>query len=1563
MQQQNPSHDLPQQLLTKKQQVELRMLRDSLVRDKKAVDSFVEEAVPPALLSILKQQVQDLERQIQEMQKKAAELPAQSRAELKNLEWLYKNLPSLQSVKYWQLLQILLQFPPRLQIGIDKELAEYISKFPVVQELKKRIPIHKYVGMSLRQFLTDVIAFWRLRSLQLYEISHLKENESPIEKSLALEQEFAIIPHVNHHLLVEKRLGGNDAVGIFKAMDLGSNIPVVVKYLTQRPEPSLTDSQIRTMNTAELRKRFEREAQAFEKLEKHRRAKEVEMAQLIENAKARIEEGKRENNYDKMRAGFDLLKRGEELLCDRFFIKTYFLATGQIYRFGITDDGFERKPEGENVAFMVMEYLNDSKTLEELIEEHRQQKKFIPLATCITMMEGILQSLHYCHTEGIIHRDIRPANILLTKDNKVRLTNLGLARVEDMTQLTAQGVFIGTPGYAAPEGIVQGIKYQKDFEHLIGATDGRFDLYSLGCVAYEMLTNKQPFSSGKTNLAEHDQEILLKHLQEEPMSPSRLRPEIPARLNFIILKLLSKKADNRFATANETLDALRASMSLGQKAGEFTHKMFDKMRTEPAEKVFPEPRRRSRRSLVLAAACLVMAIAGGVGWYAYGPWWQPVFTQGKVWFDVYVRRIDPLAAEKAKVAGQIEEISVARQNLEKMWEHANELCVTLRKEFPSDEGYPTPSVRVDTLLLKAKRDILGMAMMIREARDRSEKESPTALLQWLETAKQQAASGQTEALLNRTLNQLRAVENVARQMKQVRNDEDSTRKVARTLRTYIFSAEEKATLLDEKIALCQERFTAEQGYPQIPPKVLENLQVLRRQAQEFVQVVTDITKALAEDKLGEAKKLALPHRQFSLDALEQFGDIAESIGEVIKSGENIYRDRTRKRTMDRAFLILQDRLKLLQQYLPIAKEDATKLAEAFPGEKPPQELFQKSQQEIKQLQATTNQLSQYVQESKEDKALALADSVVKTGLPTVSEELRQFHERALDKIKIAQAKGKEQVYKKEIADLLSLTKKSLANLNSAYQSWQQESGTLRKESPKDPLVANDRTTKISQRSEKTQQTLISLLESVEKKINESDLQTAYQLLSQNKDKSAAAQKVAQLLGIEGQKTRDALAMARSSQQVQQDKERCQRTLQKLDKYVTGRTELIRPLFKEISALQKEFPTNQHYPQVGDRSREILGKAQQWIGFYQKESDKAKQLLDQRQIAQAIEVLQPFENKGLEYADFPKDMQAVQDDLAKVREDGRKFKVHQEKSAKVEQYLSDLSNRSQALQANLTAMDSIVEQLRPYASKTGYMRPDPNMAKYQEEARLEVSQLQSLMSDARQMLDQKRYQDSLSLLEPYSETVNAGISRLPMIKSYHEQLKKILQNNQQLERNPAMRQELLRRQEAETQRKARLQQWRKAPGRWYDEVMAIKRQYDELQAGIERSLQEKGSSLVYARINSNWIKIQEYAEQMAELQELIEILQKKKIALPTEPSSHREKQLISYLETRTINISVQEAQLALMQTLQKIASEVQKGGWVEEETLRTLLRSLEAIAREFDEAYIPIKSQLITRSEQ
>src|SRR3954469_6052960 len=183
--------------------------------------------------------------------------------------------------------------------------------------------------------------------------------------------------------------------------------------------------------------------------------------------------------------------------------------------------------EAEGSYYIAMEYL-DGRSLKELIVSRGPA----PITVAVEYARQILQALRFAHRHGIVHRDIKPHNVLVDAEGRVKVTDFGIARA-GASQMTEAGSIVGTAQYLSPE------------QARGTSVDQRSDVYSLGIVLYELLTGTLPFN-GDTPV-----EIAMKHLSTLPEPPSVKRPEIPRDLDLIVMRALAKDPSDRYQNAEE----------------------------------------------------------------------------------------------------------------------------------------------------------------------------------------------------------------------------------------------------------------------------------------------------------------------------------------------------------------------------------------------------------------------------------------------------------------------------------------------------------------------------------------------------------------------------------------------------------------------------------------------------------------------------------------------------------------------------------------------------------------------------------------------------------------------------------------------------------------------------------------------------------------------------------------------------------------------------------------------------------------------------------------------------
>lgn len=202
-----------------------------------------------------------------------------------------------------------------------------------------------------------------------------------------------------------------------------------------------------------------------------------------------------------------------------------------------------------NLMFLIMEFL-DGEDLRKVLD---REPLGLPPAEVMDIGVQIADGLAAAHARGVVHRDVKPANLMRLADGTVKICDFGIARFAESTAGLTQGV-MGTPAYMAPE------------QFSGGSIDGRTDLYSLGCVLHVLLTGRPPFPPD-VSMAEH----MYHHLETVPAGPRKLRPDLPEELDQLVLQMLEKKPVDRPPSAEAVRDRLKEIADLrGEVAVEAT---------------------------------------------------------------------------------------------------------------------------------------------------------------------------------------------------------------------------------------------------------------------------------------------------------------------------------------------------------------------------------------------------------------------------------------------------------------------------------------------------------------------------------------------------------------------------------------------------------------------------------------------------------------------------------------------------------------------------------------------------------------------------------------------------------------------------------------------------------------------------------------------------------------------------------------------------------------------------------------------------------------------------------
>jgi predicted Ser/Thr protein kinase len=189
--------------------------------------------------------------------------------------------------------------------------------------------------------------------------------------------------------------------------------------------------------------------------------------------------------------------------------------------------------EEAGVPYIVMEYVEGRE-----LRDYLKDRQPLPLANAVAIIVQVLHALGHAHASGVVHRDIKPGNIILLADGQVKVTDFGIARLETAGSMTQHGTTVGTPGYMAPE------------QFAGREADRRADLYATGVVLFELLTGLRPFAGRSAS------ELMYQVLNEPPRRATTLNPRLPLELDEVLERALAKVPDDRFQDAAAFVAAL-----------------------------------------------------------------------------------------------------------------------------------------------------------------------------------------------------------------------------------------------------------------------------------------------------------------------------------------------------------------------------------------------------------------------------------------------------------------------------------------------------------------------------------------------------------------------------------------------------------------------------------------------------------------------------------------------------------------------------------------------------------------------------------------------------------------------------------------------------------------------------------------------------------------------------------------------------------------------------------------------------------------------------------------------
>ena len=351
--------------------------------------------------------------------------------------------------------------------------------------------------------------------------------------------------------------------------------------------------------------------------------------------------------------------------------------------------------EGD-IYYIVME-LVQGKTLKEIITD----EGILPWKWTVNIAIQIASALEVAHRHNIVHRDIKPHNIIITEDGTAKVTDFGIAKAVSNSTITSFGATIGSVHYFSPE------------QARGGYTDAKSDLYSLGVVMYEMLTGKVPFD------ADTPVSVALKHMQEVPVEPKTLNPTIPDSVNKIIIKAMQKEPSLRYISATEMLTDLKESIK--NPNGNFvvmskavTDEPTRVMNVEEAEKEAKreekqgkKKKNKAKKIVLIVFLCLIIFFGA-----MFGTW--KLLTGGRT-KEVQIPSLVGTNIEEAKT--KLDELKLKYEITEEYSPEGKEEGTILSQEPKYQDNYKINETEVIKLVVSKGIEMVAVPKVTGDAKD------------------------------------------------------------------------------------------------------------------------------------------------------------------------------------------------------------------------------------------------------------------------------------------------------------------------------------------------------------------------------------------------------------------------------------------------------------------------------------------------------------------------------------------------------------------------------------------------------------------------------------------------------------------------------------------------------------------------------------------------------------------------------------------------------------------------------------------------------------------------------
>ena len=965
------------------------------------------------------------------------------------------------------------------------------------------------------------------------------------------------------------------------------------------------------------------------------------------------------------------------------------------------------------------------------------------------------------------------------------------------------------------------------------------------------------------------------------------------------------------------------------------------------------PLTRSAFLARLLIVCLVLSVAGMTFWHYYGP---------------AVRHYWGKQTQKLKAGLEVAQIKQEWDDISKDTKEARKLHELITDEYPATLGYIDPHPRLLPLIQKSEIFIKKLGVL-REKSDLllKQKKYKNVLESLVKYNLKHEIYADNLGIMRRVLSKLRITKQINNALKKEWFRKENIQSTLSNLRSYVFNAQEMLDAIEEKEALVDEKYAFFKDKIVIEKDIATETKIYKAEVAKIESIITDAENLIVNSAgdYQETEKMLVPYEAFKSNVLNKLRNLYEIIDGKLDGLETLRQKSTNKDDVLVAIAKKSQEYTNLKKYIEEAKKSLQKV-QKIPtnlGLKLPSDqisiTISVANQEMQNLRSMIAAANKKLDEDKGADAKEMIKQSTKyeeimEELKIVSNIMTEIEQVA----KVLQVENSKRA--KEYSRQIVHVKRQVNALNEKLPILKKNISLFQKE-----LNTSQAYVKELQLYKKKYKLYVTTNNSLKKKIviaeksfENKKIQEALEKINNTIAKMTNIEKSISQVNQYIKEIKEFIFIVKEQKKQTLLVGRTKRIQKKMSTYTTKLGKILQPLDNKANYLRNNYPISQGYKGLENLSLKTLNDAHRIHSFYKTKLDESKKLTEKNRYEDAIKIIERYEGKRLSPKNFVQNLRKLQSDLKHKLTQAILAKKNKKKGNVADSFIFELQRRHTQLNKIIPQLQNNVQTLRNFYPN---ILDDTNgfgdVDKYLIFGKQEIEEINELLDESKKLTAQRKYQAVVAMLKPYKESGN--ISVLPLLTTLNKNSEDILEKL----KNPNQKNKIEKRLQAQRQKKQRVRQLKRSPGSWYNSIDTVIRQYEGIKVNIVDSLKGRGSRFVHSAIESEVRKINEYPERLAEIDYSLEFIQQSGKVIENEFSSQKRKELAEYLQSRSIDVNIDTEVFEVQNALNDLQQELRLGGWVEEKTLRNVLRGLQAINRTCEKMYIKIEGPVISIESQ